>query len=336
MLNDSQAKVLLTQPQLLAELSVDGQRVVCIDSDWDLISRESKTTPPIPSQSDNLAYTIYTSGSTGQPKGVQISHRAVVNFLTSMQQAPGITASDTLLSVTTLSFDIAALEWYLPLISGARLVLVSRKTSVDGAALASVIKDSNVTMMQATPATWRLLLEAQWQGSDSLKILCGGEALTGELAASLLERCGALWNMYGPTETTIWSLVQQVKNVERGVIEIGRPIANTQVYILNAHAQPTPWGVPGELCIGGAGLARGYLHRPDLTAHKFVPDPFGTKGERLYRTGDLARYLPDGRVEFLGRLDHQVKLRGYRIELGEIESALAQHPSVREAAVFTR
>src|SRR5205085_7248083 len=270
------------------------------------------------------------------PKGVEISHRALVNFLTSMQHAPGITPTDTLLSVTTLSFDIAGLEIYLPLLNGARLVLTSRETALDGKQLVRLIEKSGATIMQATPATWRVLIDAQWQGDDSLRILCGGEALTGELAASLLERCTSLWNMYGPTETTIWSLVQQVENAGHGVVEIGRPIANTQVYLLNSDLQPVPVGAVGELYVRGLGLARGYHKRSDLTAESFVPSPFGPAGARMYRTGDLARYRPDGTIEYLGRTDHQIKLRGFRIELGEIESVLTDHEAVKEAVVALR
>ncbi len=337
MLDDSHVKLLVTQEQLVPELTAPDLQIVCLDADWETISRQSEKTPGLLCTAANLAYTIYTSGSTGRPKGVQISHRAVVNFLTSMREEPGITASDILLSVTTLSFDIAALELYLPLISGARLVIASRESAVNGRQLALTIEDSGATMMQATPATWRLLLEAHWTGDERFKILCGGEALSGELAGRLLEGGASLWNLYGPTETTIWSLLKRVEIIERGIVEIGRPIANTQIFILDAQMQPVPVGVPGELHIGGDGLARGYLHRPDLSAERFIPDPFSKKeGRLIYRTGDRARYLADGEVEFLGRVDHQVKLRGHRIELGEIEAALEQHPSVGEAIVVAR
>ncbi|HEV8169089.1 MAG TPA: amino acid adenylation domain-containing protein, partial [Pyrinomonadaceae bacterium] len=286
---------------------------------------------------EHLAYTIYTSGSTGRPKGVQIPHRALLNFLTSMRQAPGITAADSLLSVTTLSFDIAGLEIFLPLVNGARLVLASRETALDGRQLAQLIESSQATIMQATPATWRLLLEANWPGSKQLKLLCGGEALPSELAAKLLERGASLWNLYGPTETTIWSALKQVEVVNSGIVEIGRPIANTQLFVLDSSLQPVPPGVAGELYIGGAGLARGYLKRPELTADRFIPNPFSTdEGARLYRTGDLVRYRHDGEIEYLGRNDHQVKVRGYRIETGEIESILTQHPAVLQSVVMVR
>ncbi len=338
MLADAQVAVLLTEAGLVAALPAAGLRVVCLDRDWESIAEESEATPRVQCSAGNLAYTIYTSGSTGQPKGVQITHRALVNFLSAMRGEPGITAADTLLSVTTLSFDIAGLELYLPLLSGARLVLVSRETAVDGRELGRRIAASGASLMQATPATWRLLLEAHWSGSGQLKLLCGGEALSGELAGSLLKRCGSLWNMYGPTETTIWSTLARVASVgSGGVVGIGRPIANTQIYILDGGGQAVPVGVAGELYIGGDGLARGYLKRPELTAERFVPDPFSRHaGKRLYRTGDRARYRGDGELEYLGRTDQQVKLRGHRIELGEIEAALEQHPLVGEAIVSAR
>ncbi|HEX7330757.1 MAG TPA: amino acid adenylation domain-containing protein, partial [Pyrinomonadaceae bacterium] len=336
-LADSQAKVLITTTMLVPELPSEQLTTVCLDEDREIISTYSTRFADLFCGAENLAYTIYTSGSTGQPKGVQISHRAVVNFLSSMRAEPGITASDVLLSVTTLSFDIAGLELYLPLLNGAKLVLVDRETAADGAALAVALDKYRPTIMQATPVTWRLLLEAGWNGSDTLKMLCGGEALTADLAQRLLGYGASLWNMYGPTETTIWSALKQVSSVERNPVEIGRPIANTQIYILDARLQPVPVGVAGELYIGGEGIARGYLNRPALTAEKFVPDPFAAKsGARIYRTGDVARYLADGEVEFLGRVDHQVKLRGHRIELGEIEAALIQHPEVDEAVVVAQ
>ena len=336
MISDAQPALVLTQQQLREVLAGIDVEVISLDADWNWIAVCSKDSPAINVSEENLCYVIYTSGSTGRPKGVEISHRALANFLTSMQHAPGITPDDTLLSVTTLSFDIAGLEIYLPLLRGARLVLTSRETALDGKQLARLIENSGATIMQATPATWRLLIDAQWQGNDSLKILCGGEALTGELAASLLERCASLWNMYGPTETTIWSLVQQVEIVGHGVVEIGRPIANTQIYLLNSDLQPMPVGAVGELYVSGVGLARGYHKRPDLTAENFVPSPFGQAGARMYRTGDLARYRPDGTIEYLGRTDHQIKLRGFRIELGEIESVLRDHEAVKETVVAVR
>jgi amino acid adenylation domain-containing protein len=280
-----------------------------------------------------LAYVIYTSGSTGKPKGVQIEHRAVVNFLNSMRREPGLTSDDVLLAVTTLSFDIAGLELHLPLTTGARVVIAPWEVAADGEALLREIDAHGITMLQATPATWRLMLAAGWKGTPRLKALCGGEAMPADLASELIPRCAELWNMYGPTETTIWSTLCRITDAEN--IHIGRPIDNTEIYILDASKQPMPVGLPGELLIGGEGLARGYLYRPDLTAERFVAHPF-KPGARLYRTGDLARYRADCNIDCLGRLDFQVKIRGFRIELGEIEAQLATHPDVQQNVVVAR
>ncbi len=310
--------------------------VVCIDSDIESISREPVTAPQFETSSNQIAYVIYTSGSTGKPKGVLVEHRSVVNFLTAMQRSPGLTANDTLFSVTTLSFDIAGLELYLPLIAGGTIVLATREMTVDGMVLAKAIIDAKTTIMQATPATWRLLFEAGWNHGKNLKILCGGEALSRNLADKILATGAELWNMYGPTETTIWSTTHQVSNGEDPV-PIGRPIANTTLFILDEKRQLVPANVPGELYIGGDGLARGYHNRPDLTAERFIPDPFSNRpGARLYRTGDQVRYRSDGTLEYLNRLDNQVKVRGFRIELGEIESVLETHDDVHHAVVLAR
>ncbi len=336
MLEDARVPVLLTQERLAASLPEHGARAVRLDADWGRVSAEPDENLEDELDGGDLAYVIYTSGSTGRPKGVQVPHRALCNLLASMGESPGLSRDDVLLSVTTLSFDIAGLEIFLPLVNGARLHVASREETMDGGALAKAIAERGVTCMQATPATWHLLIAAGWAGDGRLKALCGGEALGGDLAGQLLERCGSLWNVYGPTETTIWSTRCEVKRAG-GRITIGRPIANTQVYVLDRRMRAQPVGVPGELHIGGTGLARGYLNRPSLTAEKFIPDPFSSEpGARLYRTGDLARQLPDGELEFLGRIDHQVKVRGFRIELGEIESALAAHNSVRECVVLAR
>jgi amino acid adenylation domain-containing protein/thioester reductase-like protein len=283
---------------------------------------------------ENLSYLIYTSGSTGVPKGVQITHAAVVNFLTSMRQEPGLSREDVLLAVTTLSFDIAGLELYLPLAVGARVVLASREDASDAAALAQSIVRYGITVMQATPATWHLLTAAAWEGRKEMRIFCGGDTLPRSLANGLLERSACLWNLFGPTETTIWSMAHRVSHAS-GPVPIGRPIVNTSLYILDEALEPVAIGVPAELYIGGAGLARGYRGRPDLTAERFIPDPFATQpGARLYRTGDRVRYLADANIEFLGRNDFQVKIRGFRIELAEIEKVLLQHPAIEQAAVL--
>ncbi|WP_445634029.1 Carrier domain-containing protein [Nostoc sp. DSM 114161] len=334
-LEDTQAPVLLTQTSLLEVLPQQKTQVVCLDAHWQKIAQQSQENLFSELTTNNLAYVIYTSGSTGKPKGVQIPHSALSNFLYSMKQRPGLTENDTLLAVTTYAFDIAALELFLPIIVGGCLVIASREIASDGIQLSAKLTDSKATVMQATPATWQLLLTAGWSGNDLLKILCGGEALPGYLANQLLHRCVCLWNMYGPTETTIWSAASEVET-DRKIIPISGAIANTQLYILDQYNQLVPVGVPGELHIGGDGLARGYFNRPDLTAEKFIPNPFSEKATRLYKTGDLARYLANGEIEYIGRIDHQVKVRGFRIELGEIEALLTQHSAVREAVVVVR
>ncbi|MEH1791282.1 amino acid adenylation domain-containing protein [Nostoc sp.] len=351
-LEDAQVSVLLSQNHLVEKLPECQAQLVSLDTNWQFICQLPQENPITDVQAINLAYVIYTSGSTGKPKGVQISHKSVSNFLSAMQQRPGITEQDTLLAVTTISFDIAALEIFLPITVGACLVIARRDVTLDGRELFDLLVKSKATIMQATPATWRLLLDSNYQFSD-LKILCGGEALPWDLVNQLLARSASLWNLYGPTEATIWSSVCQLESHD-SLISIGRPIDNTQIYILDQNLQPVPVGVPGELHIGGAGLARGYLNRPELTQEKFIPNPFvGGRGaeeqrgrgeteyqssnsERLYKTGDLARYLPDGNIEYLGRIDNQVKIRGFRIELGEIEAALSQHPHVQASYVIAR
>ena len=335
-LSDSQVSLLLTDNQKL--FADDEQRkVVCLRTNLENIATHSKDNPAPRATAKSLAYVIYTSGSTGKPKGVEIPHGAVVNFLKSMQYEPGITASDILLAVTTISFDIAALELYLPLITGAKVVLATRKVASDGRLLRDIIDTTGATVMQATPASWRMMLAAGWSGSPQLKILCGGEGLTSDLAQQLLEKGAAVWNLYGPTETTIWSTVFQVEaaKLSHALAPIGRPIANTQIYILDSHLQPVPTGVIGELYIGGVGVARGYLNRPELTAERFIVNPFSFSSY-FYKTGDLVRYFHDGIIEYVSRIDNQVKIRGFRIELGEIENTLSTHPQVQEAVVITQ
>jgi amino acid adenylation domain-containing protein len=336
MLTNSQAPVVVTQASLADTLPVEGVPLVCLDRDWPTIAAHPREAPAHDSDPEQLAYVIYTSGSTGQPKGVQIPHRALVNFLMTMRERPGLASDGVLVAVTTLSFDIAGLELYLPLVTGARIVIAPSETASDPRALAQLLERSDATVMQATPTTWRMLADAGWHPRRGLKALCGGEALPVALADRLVESELELWNMYGPTETTIWSTCSLIQT--RGEpLTIGRPIANTTLYILDRHLQPVPPGVAGELWIGGDGLARGYRGRDDLTEERFVPHPFDpAPGARIYRTGDLARYRADGTVDFLGRIDHQVKVRGFRIELGEIETVLARHPDVTEAVVVAR
>jgi amino acid adenylation domain-containing protein len=334
MLEDSEARVVLCTGSGRATLPGSPALAICLDgSEGDAIAREPAERWGGEVDPEALAYLIYTSGSTGRPKGVQIPHRAVVNMLSSMARVPGFSSRDVLLSVTTLSFDIAVLELLLPLVSGGRVVVPLRDEVRDGRRLAELLDEYAATVMQATPATWRLLLEAGWSGRSDLRILCGGEAMPRDLAAGLLERCASLWNMYGPSETTVWSTTRRIEMPEDARL-VGRPIDNTQVYILDEALRPVPVGAVGELHIGGDGLARGYLKRPELDAERFVPNPFDPSGgTRLYKTGDRARHRHDGQIEFLGRLDHQVKLRGHRIELGEIEATLARHAKIRQAVV---
>ncbi len=330
----SLSPVLLTQMQLTAQMSSQSAQVVCLDTDWEEIKQQTPENLATATKSNNLAYVIYTSGSTGQPKGVEIAHSNVVNFLSAMQQSVRLNQQDVLLAVTTLAFDIAALEIFLPLTIGARVVVASREVASDGVQLSALLNNSQATVMQATPATWRILLSVGWQGSKHLKILCGGEALSRQLANQLLPQCHQLWNLYGPTETTIWSTVEQVE-WDEDIVPIGRPIGNTYIYILDNNLQPTPIGVPGELYIGGAGVARGYWQRPELTAQRFITHSF-QPDQRLYKTGDLVRYRSDGKIEYIGRFDHQVKIRGFRIELGEIEAVLAKHSDVQQVVVIAK
>lgn len=336
MLEDAQISILLTQEHLVDQLPQTQAQVVCIDRDWSVISQHPTDKPFDSTTAENLAYVIYTSGSTGQPKGVQVPHRGVVNFLTTMREEPGMVAGDRLLSVTTLSFDIAVLELLLPLTVGATAILASRQVAMDGETLLKTLQNSRVTVMQATPATWKLLLASGWTGSPQLKILCGGEALTPALAKELIKRAQSVWNMYGPTETTIWSTCCQIKDDDTKP-SIGQPIGNTRIYILDSHQQPVPIGIPGEMYVGGAGVVRGYLNRPELTAEQFIHNPFDdSQNALMYRTGDLCRFLPNGNIEYLQRIDNQVKFRGFRIELGEIEATIAQYPEVEEAVVLVR
>jgi amino acid adenylation domain-containing protein len=340
--------------EALGEESLEGKRNVSLDlvgqktaegrgGEWGLEWAEQARTNPgtkrLGLSSKNLAYVIYTSGSTGRPKGVMVEHGSVVNFLCSMAEKPGITCEDRLLAVTSISFDIAGLELYLPLSKGAQIVLASRDDAVDPYALHRSLVAYGITMMQATPATWRGLLDANWNKSLELVVLCGGEALPDDLASRLSDQGGAVWNMYGPTETTIWSSCARVLCAEDNFCRpsIGRPIANTKMYLLDGKQRPVPLGAVGEIYIGGAGVARGYLNRPELTEERFLKDPFTRDREgRMYKTGDLGRYLGDGNIEFLGRNDQQVKIRGFRIELGEIEARMAQHEAVQDVVVVAR
>jgi amino acid adenylation domain-containing protein len=332
-LEDSGVPLLLTEEPLLGALPPHAARVLRLDDP--AITRQSAKPLERILEAEGLAYVLYTSGSTGKPKGVGLPHRAVVNFLRAMAERPGVRATDVVPALTTLSFDIAGLEIYLPLAVGGRIEVLGREEAADGGRLAARLAEIGASVVQATPATWRLLVDEGWQGIPGLKVLCGGEALPRDLAEGLLARGAELWNVYGPTETAIWSAAGEVAS-GGGPVPLGRPIANTDFHVVDRSFGPVPVGVAGELLIGGEGLSRGYLNRPDLTAEKFVPHPFGPAGARVYRTGDLVRYRPSGELEFLGRIDTQVKLRGFRIELGEIEAALGRHPEVRQTVVVIR
>jgi len=336
MAQDAQLALLVSTTALASAFGLPRERQLLLDADAGSIAAAPATRLPVDAHSvrpEDPAYVIYTSGSTGKPKGVVVPHRAVVNFLTSMAREPGLVADDVLVAVTTLSFDIAVLELQLPLALGATVVIASRDEAIDGRALRTLLEQTHATIMQATPVTWRLLLEAGWKGGKDFKALVGGETLPKDLADQLIARGVELWNMYGPTETTVWSTCTRITDTSNG-ISIGKPIANTTVYILDAKNNHCPIGIPGELCIGGDGVTLGYWNRPELTAERFIPDPFSlTPGATLYRTGDRARWRNDGMLEHLGRLDDQVKLRGFRIELGEIEALLSQHPQVKESVV---
>ena len=336
MVEDSGIELLLIQQHLSDTLPVtDGLNV--IELDRLAVTHHASTNPEVALHSEHLAYVIYTSGSTGRPKGVMVRHHALSHFLLSMQETPGLSPDDILVAVTSLSFDIAALELYLPLISGARVVLASRETTRDGRALGELLNQEKATVLQATPSGWRLLRSSGWPWTTApltagFKGLCGGEALPPDLAEDLQTQGIELWNMYGPTETTIWSATDQVKGCQAF---LGRAIAATQLYVLDSALNLAPLGVAGELYLGGVGLARGYLGRAELTTERFVADPF-TAGERLYRTGDLVRWREDGQLEYLGRVDHQIKVRGFRIELGEIEAQLLALSEVREVVVVAQ
>jgi amino acid adenylation domain-containing protein len=331
MMADSGAPLLVTEKSLANKVAAPADSIICIDEIADGLSQHSQANPEPLTQPEDLAYVIYTSGSTGKPKGVLVPHRSVVNLLASVRQTPGMTSDDVVLAITTVSFDIAVSEVILPLTVGAKMVLVSRETASDGTRLLKTIRDERVTFIDATPATWRLLLAAGWEGTSGLTAICTGEAMPLDLAQLLTERAARVWNGYGPTETTVWSSFYEVPRDLKRVL-IGRPVANTAAYVLDANGQPIPIGVSGELFIGGECVTRGYHNRPELTAERFVPDPF-RPGARMYKSGDVVRYLADGNIECLGRNDNQVKLRGYRIELGEIETALNEHHAVREAVV---
>src|SRR3569623_1094927 len=316
----------------VAALATKARNVVMLDDLRAATAGQDGSAPPVGRDPAQLAYVLFTSGSTGRPKGVEISRGAFANFLRSMAQQPGLDEGDRLLAVSTTSFDIAGLELFLPLYVGGTVVIADRPTAMDPRRLRARLESEGITLMQATPTTWRLLLEAGWQGHPGLRMLCGGEAMNRTLADRLLAGGGELWNMYGPTEPTVWSTLQRIRGGEDR-ISIGEPVDLTQVYVLDDAQQQVPRGEIGELYIGGEGLARGYRGRPELTAERFLQNPAGPPGDRIYRTGDLGRMAEDGTLECLGRIDHQVKIRGFRIELGEIETALRKVSGGKEVRV---
>ncbi len=332
MLEDSAAVMLITTKKYSGKYESKAKELL-LDDIWPTLPSRPAADPAVAITGKDLLYVLYTSGSTGQPKGVQIAHHNVVNFLYSMQKTPGMTPADKLLAVTTISFDIAGLELFLPLITGATIVLVDAITAKDGTELLETIRQEKITVMQATPYTWRIMLESGWE-TEKIKVICGGEALPMDLATRILGRASSLWNVYGPTETTIWSTIKQITTEDKS-ISIGKPIDNTFIYILDPFQNPLATGAAGEIYIGGEGVAKGYLNQPTLTSEKFVADPF-VPGAMMYRTGDLGSFLPDGNLMYISRIDAQVKIRGYRIETGEIEFHLMKDPDLKQAVVVAR
>ena len=340
MCDHSGLKLIVTEKELSSRVSEFGKPQIEIDDaphELDSFSTDKVQCDATPS---DICYVIYTSGSTGKPKGVQVPHGCVVNFLYSMQQTPGFGADDSVLAITTLSFDIAVLELYLPTISGGKVVILDSTTAADGMRLAAQLDEHDISLLQATPATWRMMIEAGWNGKRDLKILCGGEPMPNDLVSPLLDRCDQLWNMYGPTETTVWSSAFQITDADAPIL-IGKPIGNTQIYVLDSAGNEVPVGCAGEVFIGGAGVTLGYRNQPEMTEKRFVKNRYRNPfvdyvSDRIYKTGDLARYRFDGNIEFLRRNDKQVKVRGFRIELGEIEKTIKSHPAVKQCVVIVR
>jgi len=330
MLNDSSVHTLITSKKF-QEKYIDQRDIIFIEDAWIECSNYDAQNIASPINEDSLAYILYTSGSTGNPKGVEVKHIGLTNLLLSVQKIPGMGADDIILNTTTISFDIAELEVYLPLISGALLILADAETVKDGRSLIEIAEAEKITIMQGTPFMWRMMLQAGWESPLKIKIFCGGEAMSKELAKKLIPRCNSLWNMYGPTETTIYSIIKKV-SAEDEVITIGNPIDNTQVYILDEKLDQVAPGEVGEIYIAGTGVAKGYINKPDLTIEKFLDDKFSSvSGSKMYRTGDLGKFLDNGEILCLGRIDHQIKIRGYRIETEEIEYQLKQQNEVKEA-----
>jgi amino acid adenylation domain-containing protein len=333
-LKDSDAQVLLTNIYFQQSYEFNGHIINLNDKVFQPGMDSSNLSTFV--RPDNIAYVIYTSGSTGQPKGVMVEHRSLVNFLSFMKGRPGMDEKNVVLALTSIGFDISIMELFLPLLTGAKVVIANDEMTTSPLMISETINQHDVNFVQATPATWQLLLDSGWNGAPGLKALCGGDVLARRMADRLLKCVSSLWNLYGPTETTVWSSVGEVK-ADNNPITIGQPIGNTQMYILDRYQQPVPIGVIGELYISGAGLARAYLNSPELTREKFIPNRFSTEtSSRLYKTGDRARYLPDFNIEVLGRIDDQVKVQGHRVELGEITAVLMEHPALTDAIVIAR
>jgi amino acid adenylation domain-containing protein len=331
--NDCAVKVLITSRSYKTKYAAVSSIIYIEDALEECVNYSRENIDQEVDQ-NSLAYILYTSGSTGKPKGVGIKHSSLLNLLLSVQQEPGINEDDSVLSSTTISFDIAELEIFLPLISGARLVIADAATVRDTRELLLLAKEEKLTIMQGAPYMWRMLIEGGWTERLPVKIFCGGEALTKELSEKLLMRCDSLWNMYGPTETTIYSIIKNV-SADDEIITVGKPILNTQVYILDSAFNEVNKGEVGEICIGGAGVADGYINRPDLTTEKFIDDTFSNqKGQKIYRTGDLGKVLENGEIQCLGRIDHQIKIRGIRIESEEIELQLKQQKNINDALII--
>jgi amino acid adenylation domain-containing protein len=336
---DTKAPIILTHRSVVGRLPANGARIVCAE-DWSSELRQySSENPPSLTSPDDPFVVIYTSGSTGRPKGVALPHRGMVNLIHSKWETPRIAANDVCLALTTCSFDAHLLDfWFAPAV-GARVVIVPREQAMDGLAIAQKIYQVGATVMTATPATWRLLLEANWRGNPNLRAYSGGEAISPDMAKQMLARVKGFWNEYGPAECTVFATQHRITDPAKSP-PVGQPISNTRIYLLDPSMQPVPVGCTGEIYIGGAGVGLGYLNQPELTREKFLPDPFveanPASPARMYRTGDLGRYLPDGTLECLGRADNQVKIRGYRIELGEIETVFEKHPNIRQAVVVVR
>lgn len=330
MIKNSGSKILICQsPDDFRIKSIGNTLLVAVGNENNVTIEQDSLKPEIKIRPQSFAYILYTSGSTGKPKGVRIHHQAVVNFIRSMMRTPGISENDILLAVTTLSFDISVLELFLPISVGATVIVADSLETNNGGAIINLIEKYNITFLQATPSLWNFLLASGWQGSKRIKGICGGESLSSNLVRQLLPKIGELWNFYGPTETTVWSTGIKITDPESPVL-IGKPIDNTKVYILNHDLKMKAIGHSGEICIGGLGVAKGYFKNSEITKQKFIS--FGEENV-VYRTGDLGRFHDDGNIEFLGRIDNQIKLKGYRIEPGEIESALSRLNGVTEVVV---